>query len=449
MAKTKTIYICKKCEAQFPKWQGRCTECGAWSTLHQEIVAKKSKAFLSEAPPGQLETLAEVEVKATDRLKSTIYEFDRVIGGGIVPGSLILLGGDPGIGKSTLILQVAGKLAETGQPVLYISGEESSSQVKIRFSRLGLKTPNLKFLGETDLDTIVATIDQHKPKLVIIDSIQTATDQAVESAAGSISQVRAATTKLTAVGKNNKISIVIIGHVTKKGNVAGPRTLEHLVDVVLYLEGDRSHIFRVLRGVKNRFGSTSEVGVFDMQKGGLKEVKNPSEIFLAERKAKNPGSVVTAVIEGSRAFLVEVQALVSRTSFGYPQRRVAGFDFNRLQLLIAVLMKKAHLFLSNQDVHVNVAGGFKVTEPAVDLAVCLAIASALKNKVIPVETAVFGEVGLGGELRAVAQSDKRLEEIKKMGFKEVILPNTKISAEPKGVQLVFGDTVEEVIKDFL
>jgi len=407
---------------------------------------KKSPAV----PVGQLETLAEVETSAADRLKSGIYEFDRVVGGGIVPGSLVLLGGDPGIGKSTLILQVAGKLAEKlGREILYISGEESSSQVKIRFSRLGLSTPNLKFMGTTDIDTVVSTVNQYRPALIILDSIQTMSDQSVASAAGSVSQVRAATTKLTSVGKGNKIPIIIIGHVTKKGNVAGPRTLEHLVDVVLYLEGDRSHIFRVLRGVKNRFGSTSEVGVFDMQKGGLKEVANPSEIFLSERKSKNPGSVVAAIIEGSRAFLVEVQALVSRSNFGYPQRRVSGFDFNRLQLLVAVLMKKGHLFLSNQDIHVNVAGGFKVTEPAVDLAVCLAIASAHKNKIIPPEVAVFGEVGLGGEIRAVAQSDQRLEEIKKMGFKEAIMPVTKLIDEPKGVQLVFSNSIDEVVSNYL
>lgn len=446
MAKAKTIYICTKCDAQFPKWQGRCTECGAWSTLEQQIAVKARK---SVAPVGNLETLAEVDIKNEDRLKSSIFEFDRVVGGGLVSGSLILLGGDPGIGKSTLILQVGGKLAERGHQVLYISGEESSAQVKIRFSRLGLNTKNLKFLGETDLDTIVATIETHQPKLVILDSIQTACSQEVDSPAGSVGQVRAVTSKLVEVAKKNKITIVVIGHVTKKGNVAGPRTLEHLVDVVLYLEGDRSHIFRVLRGAKNRFGSTSEVGVFDMQKGGLKEVANPSEIFLAERKTKSPGSVVTAIVEGSRAFLVEIQALVSRTNFGYPQRRVSGFDFNRLQLLIAVLMKKAHLFLSNQDIHVNVAGGFKVNEPAVDLAVCLAIASALKGKVIPSEMAVFGEVGLGGELRAVGQSDKRLEEIKKMGFKEVVMPTTKLSTEPKGIKYVFEDTVEDVIRDIL
>ncbi len=382
-------------------------------------------------------------------MKSTVFEFDRVLCVGIVSGSLLLLGGDPVIGKSTLILQIAGKLAEAGNQILYISGEESSAQVKIRFSRLGLTTENLKFLGETDVDTIIATVNKHKPQLVILDSIQTAHLSEVESEAGSVGQIRAVTAKLAEVAKAGKMPIIVIGHVTKKGNVAGPRTLEHLVDVVLYLEGDRYHAFRVLRAAKNRFGSTSEVGVFDMQQGGLKEVSNPSEIFLADRKVTNPGSVVTAVVEGSRAFLVEIQALVSRTNFGYPQRRVAGFDYNRLQLLIAVLMKKAGLFLSNQDIHINVAGGFKVNEPAVDLAMCIAVASAFKGKPIAKELAVFGEVGLGGEIRAVGQAEKRLEEIKKMGFKEVLMPNVKLSKKPEGLQLIFEDTVSEAIRNIV
>ena len=447
----KTIYICSKCDSQFPKWQGRCTECGEWGTLAQQQVQKKQKAggLISSTPSGELETLAQVNIKQEERLKSTVFEFDRVLCVGIVSGSLLLLGGDPVIGKSTLILQIAGKLAEAGNQILYISGEESSAQVKIRFSRLGLTTENLKFLGETDVDTIIATVNKHKPQLVILDSIQTAHLSEVESEAGSVGQIRAVTAKLAEVAKAGKMPIIVIGHVTKKGNVAGPRTLEHLVDVVLYLEGDRYHAFRVLRAAKNRFGSTSEVGVFDMQQGGLKEVSNPSEIFLADRKVTNPGSVVTAVVEGSRAFLVEIQALVSRTNFGYPQRRVAGFDYNRLQLLIAVLMKKAGLFLSNQDIHINVAGGFKVNEPAVDLAMCIAVASAFKGKPIAKELAVFGEVGLGGEIRAVGQAEKRLEEIKKMGFKEVLMPNVKLSKKPEGLQLIFEDTVSEAIRNIV
>ena len=329
------------------------------------------------------------------------------------------MGGDPGVGKSTLALQTGGNLASDDKQVLYISGEESAAQVKIRFTRLGLQTPNLKFLGETSLDTILATIEKHQPDLVIIDSIQTLNYSEVESEAGSIAQVKAVTAKLAEVAKDKNIPIILIGHVTKDGSVAGPRTLEHLVDVVLYLEGDRYHAFRILRAVKNRFGSTSEVGVFDMQSGGLKEVSNPSKIFLSDRKSDSPGSVVTAVVEGSRSFLVEIQALVTRTAFGYPQRKANGIDINRLQMLIAVLIKKAGLFLGNQDIHVNVAGGFKISEPAVDLAVCLAIASALKNKLIAKTTATFGEVGLGGEIRTVGQVDKRMEELKKMGFKKL------------------------------
>lgn len=445
----KTIFVCSKCDSQFPKWQGRCTECGAWGTLVEQNVVKQKKIVGKSGQAGMVETLATVEVRQEERLKSAIFEFDRVLGGGIVAGSVTLLGGDPGIGKSTLILQVAGQLAASGQDVLYISGEESSSQVKIRFERLGLTTPNLKFLGETDMDTIQATIEEHQPKLVILDSIQTVHCPDITAEAGSVSQVRAATAKLVALAKDSGIPIIVIGHVTKKGSVAGPRTLEHLVDVVLYLEGDRYHAFRVLRAVKNRFGSTSEVGVFDMQQGGLKEVANPSEIFLAERKIASPGSVVTAVVEGSRAFLVEIQALVSRSNFGYPQRRAAGFDFNRLQLLVAVLMKKAGLFLGNQDIHVNVAGGFKVNEPAVDLAVCLAIASAFKNRPIKKELAVFGEVGLGGELRAVGQAEKRLEEINKMGFKEVVMPKMKLVKEPKGIALAYEETISDAIQDII
>lgn len=448
--KFKTIYACAKCDSQFPKWQGRCPECGAWGSLVAGSAPKKNaKESVSTALAGQPETLAEVGIGGEERLKSAVFEFDRVLGGGIVSGSLVLLGGDPGIGKSTLTLQIGGKLAAAGQMVLYVSGEESSAQVKIRFSRLGLTTPNLKFLGETDLDTVIATIEKHRPGLVILDSVQTLNFSEVASEAGSVGQVRAATAKLSSTAKKNKIPIILIGHVTKEGSVAGPRTLEHLVDVVLYLEGDRYHDFRVLRAVKNRFGSTAEVGVFEMRSGGLEEVKNPSAIFLAERKPASPGSVVTAVVEGSRAFLVEIQALVSRSNFGYPQRRAAGFDFNRLQLLVAVLTKKAGLFLGNQDVHVNVAGGFKVSEPAADLAVCLAIASAFRGKPLSRQLAVFGEVGLSGEIRQVSQAERRLQEIVKMGFSEVLTPKLKLDNPPGNLQLVFGESVSEAIRDVL
>jgi len=447
--KIEKIYTCSKCDAQFLKWQGRCTECGSWGTLGENISVKKTKkSNLSQAIPAELESLSDVSADQEEKSPSGIREFDRVLGGGIASGSLILLGGDPGVGKSTLALQVAGRMA-TAQTVLYVSGEESSTQVKNRFNRLDLQTDRLKYLGETDLAVIIATIEKHRPALVIIDSIQTLSFEEVESEAGSIGQVKAVTARLAEVAKSTNVPIVLIGHVTKDGSVAGPRTLEHLVDVVLYLEGDKYHAFRVLRAVKNRYGSTNEVGVFDMKTKGLQEVKNPSRIFLADRKKDNPGSVVTAVVEGSRAFLVEIQALVSHTSFGYPQRRANGFDINRLQLLIAVLMKKAGLSLGAQDIHVNVAGGFRISEPAVDLAVCLAIASAMKGRPVSPQTAIFGEVGLGGEIRQVNNPEKRIEEIFKMGFENLVMPQIKLSGKIPGKQVMQYSTVSEVIKDIL
>jgi len=448
MSKSEKIYTCSKCDAQFLKWQGRCTECESWGTLGEKIVIKNKKKDLAISEAAELESLSDVKQDAETRIVSGIKEFDRVLGGGIAIGSLNLLGGDPGVGKSTLALQFAGQVAIKSE-VLYISGEESSVQVKGRFIRLGLDTPNLKFLGETNLDVIIATIQKYQPSLVVIDSIQTMSYDQVDSEAGSISQVKVVTAKLAEVAKSEKIPIILIGHVTKDGSVAGPRTLEHLVDVVLYLEGDKYHAFRVLRAVKNRYGSTNEVGVFDMKQEGLQEVSNPSQIFLADRKHDNPGSVVTAVVEGSRAFLVEIQALVTRSNFGYPQRRANGIDINRLQLLIAVLTKKAGLFLSNQDIHVNVAGGFRISEPAVDLAICLAIASATKGKVIPKETAIFGEVGLGGEIRHVNNVEKRVEEIKKMGFKDIVMPDMKFDSTDARLNIMKYSSVSEVIKDII
>ncbi len=445
----KKIFTCSKCDAQFLRWQGRCTECGNWGTLGEQVVkisTKKNKISTSEA--AEIETLSEVSINDEEKISSKIHEFDRVLGGGIAKGSLILLGGDPGVGKSTLALQVGGQIAGN-QVVLYISGEESATQVKNRFSRLGMSTSNLKFLGETSVDIILATIVKHRPGLVIIDSIQTLNYDEIESEAGSISQVKAVTAKLAELAKEENIPIVLIGHVTKDGSVAGPRTLEHLVDVVLYLEGDKYHAFRVLRAVKNRYGSTNEVGVFDMKPSGLVEVSNPSKIFLADRKNDNPGSVVTAVVEGSRAFLVEIQALVTSTSFGYPQRRANGIDLNRLQMLIAVLTKKARLFLGNQDIHVNVAGGFRISEPAVDLAVCIAIASGLKGKVIPKGMAIVGEVGLGGEIRQVNKIEKRIEEIAKMGFRDVVMPAMENINVNKKINIIKYNSVSDLIKDII
>ncbi len=447
--KIKTIYTCSKCDAQFPKWQGRCTECGAWGTLSAaQVAAKPRQRSTGTVPAAKLETLADVSSGQERRMTTSVGEFDRVLGGGVIPGSIILVGGDPGIGKSTLILQIGGRLAESGKSVLYISGEESSGQVKERFGRLGLTTDKLKFLGETNIDVIDATIREYWPDLVILDSIQTIYAEEVDGDPGSVSQVRTATGRVAELSHESHIPVIVIGHVTKQGNVAGPRTLEHLVDVVLYLEGDQHHVFRILRGVKNRFGSTSEIGVFDMQPDGLHEVKNPSQVFMSGNTADNPGSVITAVVEGSRAFLVEVQALVSRTNFGYPQRRASGFDLNRLQMLVAVLIKKAGLYLGSQDVHVNVAGGFRVSEPAVDLAVCLAIVSALRNKPVSPGTVVFGEVGLGGEVRPVGQTDQRLKEARKMGLHHIIAPKQK-TKPTNGDSVLTVDSVQQAIREVL
>jgi DNA repair protein RadA/Sms len=464
--KPQTIYECSKCGAQFLKWAGRCLECGAWGSL-EEIKNEKLKIKnFEKIPAGKVINFNEVAGKDFDRIKTGIGEFDRVLGGGIVPGSLILLGGEPGIGKSTLIAQIATQVAgntrmlgELSTPqieakntpqatppnaepgvncrwspkatqrkaasTLYVSGEESAEQVKMRLDRLSLNAISLQFLGETNIETICATIEKMKPSLAIIDSIQTMATTELPSEAGSVNQVRACTVKLLEVAKKHNIPIFIIGHVTKEGQVAGPKTLEHLVDTVLYLEGDRFHSYRLLRTVKNRFGSTDEVGIFEMTSQGLIEVKNPSAIFLEERDENIAGSSITCVVEGSRPLLVEIQALVSRTYFGYPVRRASGFDLNRLQLLIAVLSKRAGINLGNYDVHLNVAGGYKIAEPACDLAVALAIASAFKNKPLPKEMIVLGEIGLGGELRTISQIEKRIIEAEKLGFKTVIAPNFK------------------------
>jgi DNA repair protein RadA/Sms len=429
MTKVSEIYICSNCDAQFPKWQGRCPECGKWGTLDKSQISSSpaklgstlGSRYQLQTMPGKVVSFSDVKIENFKRLQTGIEEFDRVLGGGIVSGSLILLGGEPGIGKSTLVLQISHGIKES---VLYISGEESAQQIKTRIDRLNIKTDNLKFLGETNVETIVATILEQKPKLAIIDSIQTIYSDEAASGAGSINQVRVCTTKLLDAAKKNNISILIIGHVTKFGEVAGPKTLEHLVDTVLYLEGDQFHSFRILRTAKNRFGSTSEVGIFEMRAEGLVEVKNPSAIFLTE-KTPTAGIIITAALEGSRVFLLEVQALVNLTNFGYPQRKSQGFDLNRLQLLAATLSRRLGLKLLNQDIYLNLVGGLKVTEPAIDLAVCLAIISALKNKIIPSDTVAFGEVGLGGEVRATSQIAKRISEAEKLGFKNLIIPVTK------------------------
>lgn len=412
------IFSCSKCNAQSNKWAGRCLECGGWGTLEESTKSQAPNPKQKTVKGAKTVLFDDVQGKNVERLKTNIAEVDRVLGGGIVAGSIILLGGEPGIGKSTLIVQIAAALPSS----LYCSGEESAQQIKMRVDRLGISGKTISFCSETDVDTICATIREQKPALGIVDSIQTMYSGDVESEAGSVAQVRAVTVRLLETAKTTGIPIVVIGHVTKEGSVAGPKTLEHLVDTVLYLEGERSHLFRLLRTVKNRFGAVDEVGVFEMQQKGLTEVANPAQMFLEERSETTSGTAVTIAMEGTRPFFVEIQALVTKTNFGFPQRRAAGFDNNRLQLLIAVLTQRARLPLGQYDVYVNVAGGFHITEPAADLAVALAIASALKNKPLPLQAVIFGEVGLSGEVRRVAFDEKRRSEAKRFGYKEVIAP---------------------------
>ncbi len=440
------IFTCSHCDAQSPKWSGKCPECGQWGTLVKSQVANSKSPLaqnsnLPPARPGKVVDFNDVKISDFQRLKTGIDEFDRVLGGGLVSGSLVLLGGEPGIGKSTLVLQLCQKLP--GE-VLYVSGEESAEQIKTRIDRLSIGTKRLKFLGETNIETVCATIIAAKPNLAIIDSIQTVYSLDAPSGAGSVNQVRICTTKLLEAAKKNNITILIIGHVTKFGEVAGPKTLEHLVDTVLYLEGDPYHAFRVLRGAKNRFGSTAEVGIFEMQGSGLKEVSDPAAIFLTEQNSQS-GSIITATLEGSRVFLLEVQALLNATAFGYPQRKVNGFDPNRLQLLVATLTRRLNLKLANQDIYLNLVGGLKVSEPAIDLAVCLSVISALKDQPIANNLLAFGEVGLGGEVRPVSQAAKRVAEAEKLGFKTAVIPWSKEKVISK-MKIIEVKSLSEAIK---
>lgn len=417
MAVATPLFICSHCDAQFQKWTGRCLECGKWGTVSEQIGNTK-QVSVNKTPvaAATIESLKDIKTTSVQRVTTSINELDQVLGGGLVPGSLVLLGGEPGIGKSTLSLQIAQSVKNT----LYISGEESTAQIKLRAERLAITAPTLSLANQTDIETIVATIVKEKPALAIIDSIQTITNQEIAGAPGSPNQIRVCTTLLLEAAKATNTSVLVIGHVTKDGSVAGPKTLEHLVDVVLSFEGDRHHSVRLLRSVKNRFGATDEVGVFEMAEQGLVEVANPSALLLEERGDQMPGSVVTCLMEGTRSVLVEVQALVNKTSFGYPQRKASGFDLNRLHVLTAVLERRAGLPLGQYDIHVNVVGGIRADEPAADLAVCLAIASAFKDKVLGNDLVVFGEVGLGGEVRSVRMIDKRLKEAAALGMKRVV-----------------------------
>lgn len=442
--KQSTIFLCSKCDTQFPKWFGQCPECGTWGSI-AEALSSSAKEKEVVLPAGKTFKLDQVKQKDFQRIQIGFGGLDRVLGGGLVPGSLILLGGAPGIGKSTLVLQIAKQFKSQ---VLYVSGEESAQQIKLRLDRLEIKGDNLEFLGETDIGVVQATIKKKKPGLAIIDSIQTVYLPALDSEPGSVSQIRASTVKLLETAKKTNTAIIVIGHVTKEGTVAGPKTLEHLVDTVLYLEGDLFHCFRILKSVKNRFGSTNEVSIFEMKQEGLVEIMNPSEIFLSSQNEDISGSVITAVVEGTRSFLVEVQALVSRTVFGYPQRKCTGFDLNRLQLLIAVLSKRAKIDLSSQDVHVNVVGGLNLShKPSVDLAVALAIISAYQNKPISKKTVVSGEIGLGGEVRPVSWANKRIKEAIKMGFQKIIAPKDKYLGKQAQEKVIQVKTIIQAIKE--
>ena len=419
--KLKSIYVCTKCNIESPKWSGQCSHCNSWNTLVEDVVNVGKKEIKYKAIPVKpVLSISDVQFKES-RLKTKIEEFDRVLGGGFMEDSLVLMVGDPGIGKSTLTLQICNCMAELGRSVLYFSGEESIQQITSRSRRLSLKNP-IGISNINSLDSILATIESEKPGFVVVDSVQVMASEEVASQAGSISQVRYVTEQLMRVAKSKKIPILLIGHVNKEGQLAGPQVLTHLVDTVLYLEGDNFHQFRLLRATKNRFGAVDEVGVFSMEQSGLEQVKNPSALFL-EGRAENPiGSVIVPVLEGTRTFLVEVQALTNFTQFGYPKRTASGFDLNRLNIIIATLNRYANMKLDSSDVYVNVVGGLKLSEPAVDLAVAMAIASSKLKKPLPSDLVIMGEVGLSGEVRNISQLDKRIKEAKKMGFTSILSP---------------------------
>ena len=449
MAKEKVIYYCQSCGAESSKWMGQCPACKEWNTLVEEVVSSKkgARSVNRQEIKAKVTKLKDIETTKEERIRTKIGELDRVLGGGIVPGSMILVGGDPGIGKSTLLLQVCKHLADDGRKILYVSGEESLQQIKIRAERIGKFTDSLSLLCETNLDIIGEIVKREMPEIVVIDSIQTMYNENVASAPGSVSQVRESTGTLMQMAKGLEIAFFIIGHVTKEGVVAGPRVLEHMVDTVLYFEGDRHAAYRILRGVKNRFGSTNEIGVFEMRSAGLKEVENPSEFMLGGKPEGASGSVVACSMEGTRPILLEVQALVCHSNFGIPRRTAAGTDFNRVNLLMAVLEKRVGLQMGACDAYVNIAGGIKMNEPAIDLGIVLALVSSYKNRPIDEKTICFGEVGLSGEVRAVNMAEQRVLEAKKLGFSTCILPEVSKAAmkEIEGIRLIGVKNVKDAI----
>lgn len=452
MAKRKNKFVCQECGYESAKWLGKCPGCGNWNTMVEEIQApttgNRHLTSGSKKTVSKPEKITALESQKEPRITTGMKEFNRVLGGGIVPGSLVLIGGDPGIGKSTLLLQIASQIAKKDMPVLYVSGEESTRQTKLRAERLGVNEEALYVLSETNLQDIHHQIEVLNPQLVVIDSIQTIYREEVSSAPGSVSQVRECTSELMRIAKTNHISIFIVGHVTKEGSIAGPRLLEHMVDAVLYFEGERHHTYRILRGVKNRFGSTHEMGIFEMKEKGLQEVLNASEIFLEERTAGAAGSTVVASMEGTRPVLVEIQALISPSSFGNPRRMATGIDYNRVPLIMAVLEKRVGFMLQNQDAYIKVAGGVKLDEPAIDLAIAISIASSFRDQPTEPKDIFIGEVGLTGEIRRVSRIEQRVQEAAKLGFSRVICPKNNLDGWniPKEIQVIGVSTVQEALE---
>lgn len=451
MGKLKTVYICTECGYESPKWYGKCPECGEWNTFSEDVRSdeppskQKTAGIISDGDCSAIESINDVEIADEYRYVTGIKELDRVLGGGIVKGSVILLGGDPGIGKSTMLLQICGKLSEKAK-ILYISGEESKAQLKLRAKRLGVAGSSLMVAPYTDIGQVVNAITAEKPDMVMVDSIQTMNCAAIASSSGSVTQVKECTAILTKVAKRAGIPIIIVGHVNKDGAIAGPKVMEHIVDTVLHFEGERTLSYRILRAVKNRFGSTNEIGIFEMEEDGLREVENPSVTLLSERPTNVSGTCVSCIIEGTRPIFAEVQALVSKTGFGVPRRTSTGFDFNRTALLIAVLEKRAGYFFGNMDTYINVIGGLRLDEPAADLAVAIALISSLTDTVIDDGIVAFGEIGLGGELRSVAHAESRINEAEKLGFSEIILPKqciTKLNRNDYKIKLCGVSSVGE------
>lgn len=447
--KSKQLYVCTNCDAQFLKWSGRCLECGSWGSLQLQQVGTEDKEEASSlSEPATAIELDKIQQAEEERIKVGIGEMDRVLGGGVVPGSLTLFSGDPGSGKSTMLAQVVDKVREnhSRQETVYISGEESAGQVKARLQRLGCNIQGLKFINETDVDKIIAKIREIKPVLVVVDSIQTMHSSDSPSEAGGVNQIRTATGKFLQMAKDNNIATFLIGHITKDGQVAGPKSLEHIVDTVLHLENEKVGNYSVLRSTKNRFGSVNEVGIFEMTGTGFREMTDPSGIFIDQQRQKLSGSVVSCVVEGTRPFMVDVQALVTKTVFGYPQRKASGLDANRLQILASVLTKRTKLDLVNYDIVLNIVGGLKVEEPALDMAACLAIGSSVLNQTVEGDTLVVGEVGLGGEIRAVPKLDSRLQEAEKRGFSRALIPSQKTTS--RNLKLEKISHIQEILDMF-